>query len=1421
MIHHAFHNQALLTPHHPCLIDATTGRTWSYRETQHRVLSLALELRNAGTCEDRVVAIYMEPCPRFVVSMLAALSAGGAYVPLELAYPTPMVQRVLDDAKPTAICTTLQHVRKLPAAAGDMAIVCEDDGAHEHPVENRGSDGGGVYRNPGRKRSGSSAVRGGGGGGIEEAEEKEWKDLWELYQRGWCDQDQDPSTVRRTTLDDLAFVVYSSGTTGQPKGIAIPHRAPAVSYAWRFETLSDYKAGDVVACNVFFVWEAVRAIMRGGTVIPVPADDIFDGERLTRLIEKFRVTEILFTPSLLDNLLLTVDGADVKRRMKGVKTVYLNGEVVSLALRKKVIDALEHVRLLNLYSISECHEVAALDLTNCDLKYSDKFCPVGYPAVDECYILDEDYKPTPNGEAGELFVGGDMLAREYLNLPDLTSTRFLPDPFADEKKKAGGRTPMMYRTGDRARMLANGQLEILGRCDFMVKIRGYSVVLGAVESALVEHVKLASCVVVADGEEGSEDKQLIAYLVRDHSQKEDDTRLGDWTIDTRNGSCPEIRRAIDGHIAHYMVPSVYIEVESLPVSAVGAKLDRKALAAQTADRRTMMRSLQLNFETHTTASTSTMAPAVHQPPVTMRKLAKYLRVPRDSPLTDVESAMEAVWESILVSGDVAAEVKLNSDFLELGGHSLSAARLVAGVNKCFGVSLSAARLFRENYSVQGCCAEVLKQWSAAAEETVDVSPVSEVKTVVSKGSSDSKDWSVVEDDEQGSNIITGVRSDAVLPPDITFQSTTQVITVKTAQSIFLTGATGYLGVNVLCQILATNDLATVTCLVRSDDPDAIKNNGKKYGLQLDHYRIILERGDLSLPHFGMSQGDWNRLSASIDTIVHCGALVSLTAPYEGKMRDANVGGTLETIKLASACKAGTSLVYVSSNGIFPSTSDEIFLENDVVTCLPDRLGPHNGYGLSKWAAEQLVGEANKIGLPTLALRFGNIGWSSKTAIGNALDYQAMMLGGCINIGKTLTLPGWKFECTPIDFASKALIALASDVDTLKKGSVLNCVQDGFTPSSDVFACLNSVSGRHYPSVNFATWSKLLEDATTGAHDDSVMALYAFIAGLEDGESYLTKIPTLDCSVFDATLQRIDPSLMRQGAVNKFYFENYFRSVLPSSVEKDVEVTDGAVSFDPTGTCPVSGPLAGQIAVVTGASSGIGRAVVSALVKAGCHVAMGARRVEELEKTRELIMQECPGTSSKALIVKTDVTKLDDVKALVQKAEESLGTVDILVNVAGVMYFTLMKNCNEFWPDLERTVDVNCKGTMYGIGSVLPNMLSRGKGHIVNITSDAGRKAFPGLGVYSGSKFFVEAMSQALRAETASTGLRVTCIQPGNVETPLLATSTDAEGLKEYGEPTGAKVLEPRDIGRAVVYALSQPEWCAVNEILIEPREEPA
>ena len=134
--------------------------------------------------------------------------------------------------------------------------------------------------------------------------------------------------------------------------------------------------------------------------------------------------------------------------------------------------------------------------------------------------------------------------------------------------------------------------------------------------------------------------------------------------------------------------------------------------------------------------------------------------------------------------------------------------------------------------------------------------------------------------------------------------------------------------------------------------------------------------------------------------------------------------------------------------------------------------------------------------------------------------------------------------------------------------------------------------------------------------------------------------------------------------------------------------------------------------------------------------------------------------------------------------------------------------------------MNCKGLLYCLSSTVPSMLTRGRGHIIAISSDAGRKVFPGLGVYSASKFFIEATLQALRVETAGTGLRVTSVQPGNVATELLAMSTDAEAIKKYGEPSGAKVLDAEDVANLIVYALKQPQHVAVNEVLIEPRDEP-
>jgi NADP-dependent 3-hydroxy acid dehydrogenase YdfG len=247
---------------------------------------------------------------------------------------------------------------------------------------------------------------------------------------------------------------------------------------------------------------------------------------------------------------------------------------------------------------------------------------------------------------------------------------------------------------------------------------------------------------------------------------------------------------------------------------------------------------------------------------------------------------------------------------------------------------------------------------------------------------------------------------------------------------------------------------------------------------------------------------------------------------------------------------------------------------------------------------------------------------------------------------------------------------------------------------------------------------------------------------------------------------------------------------------------------------VSEALRGRVVVVTGASSGIGAATAKMVSEVGAKVALAARREIAL---REVQAGLAAGADS--LVHATDVTDRGLVEALVERTEDELGPVDALVNCAGVMYYTMMKNIRaEEW---DRTVEVNCKGALNCVGAVLPGMLERGGGHIVTISSDAGRVVFPGLAVYSASKFFVEALSKGLRLETAGTGVKVTTVQPGNVATDLLDLSGDEEALGRFGGQTGARVLDPEDVAASVAYALSQPEHVAVNEVLVEPRDEPA
>ncbi|KAK6842957.1 Thioester reductase [Apiospora arundinis] len=394
--------------------------------------------------------------------------------------------------------------------------------------------------------------------------------------------------------------------------------------------------------------------------------------------------------------------------------------------------------------------------------------------------------------------------------------------------------------------------------------------------------------------------------------------------------------------------------------------------------------------------------------------------------------------------------------------------------------------------------------------------------------------------------------------------------------------------------------------------------------------------------------------------------------------------------------------------------------------------------------------------------------------------------------------------TPVDFVTQAVVTLANHVDTDQR--IFHIGDPKPVTATDLLGDLGSLG---YPTdlLGWDEWLALWNEkrGAPGTSGDDSFTAGILRRGMPTVD-FLEAVTVLNdaktqkiLDIYGLQRPKIDCALL--GTYCRDWYARGWLSHAPSK-------SDGLVQAKP------QGPLAGRVAVVTGASSGIGAAVATALVKAGAHVAIAARRTDALETLKAKLIS----SGGKVLVHKTDVTVKAEVESLMRTTAETLGPIDILVSCAGVMYFTMMKNVQT--DEWDRTVDVNCKGLLHCLSSTVPEMLARGKGHIVAISSDAGRKVFPGLGVYSASKFFVEATLQSLRVETAGTGLRVTSIQPGNVATDLLGMSTDAEALKQFGEPSGAKVLEPENVANSIVYALTQPEHVAVNEVMIEPRDEP-
>ncbi|HEX3128876.1 MAG TPA: non-ribosomal peptide synthase/polyketide synthase, partial [Thermoanaerobaculia bacterium] len=492
-IHELFDEVAERAPGAVAAVFGEESCTW--RELKARANRLANFLLELGVRPGAPVAIYLERSLDMVVATLSALKAGGAYVPLDTSYPEERLAFMLEDAG-APVLITLEPSLGLFEESESRRIVCLD--RDRHLVESRSDRTPEVFAAP----------------------------------------------------ESLAYLIYTSGSTGRPKGVAVPHRA--VVRLVRNTNYVDLGPDDVVAhaSNTSFdaaTLELWGALLNGGRLVGISKDTLLSPAALAAQLRRDGITTLFLTTSLFHQVGRSEPGV-----FQGLRYAIAGGEAMDPATTRQILRDGGPGQLLNGYGPTESTTFAAWYRVE-DVPEGATTVPIGRPLANTTLVaLDRDLQPVPIGVTGELFLGGDGLAWGYLNRPDLTAERFVPDPFA-----SGGER--LYRTGDLVRRRPDGIVEYLGRADTQVKIRGFRIEPGEIEAALTDDPEVREAAVLVDGE-GSE-KRLVAYVAP-----------ADTTM-----TAAGLRERLSRSLPAYMVPAAYVLLDALPLTPNG-KVDRRALA---------------------------------------------------------------------------------------------------------------------------------------------------------------------------------------------------------------------------------------------------------------------------------------------------------------------------------------------------------------------------------------------------------------------------------------------------------------------------------------------------------------------------------------------------------------------------------------------------------------------------------------------------------------------------------------------------------------------------------------------------------------------------------------------------------------------------------------------------------------------------
>jgi amino acid adenylation domain-containing protein len=599
----------------------------TFRDLNGRANQMAHHLRSLGVAPETLVAICLPRSVDLIVSLLGILKAGAAYVPLDPAYPKERLAFMLEDSGAALLLTQRELADRFPDhQARVLYLDAEAETIRQQPDENPNVE---------------------------------------------------------VSLDALAYLTYTSGSTGVPKGVQGLQRGAVNRFNWMWRVYP-FQPGEICCQKTYLsfvdsVWEIYGPLLQGVPIVIIPGEVLKDDRRMIQTLADYQVTRIVLAPSLL-RVLLAHD--DLQERLPRLKYWSASGEALPLELAQRFWRVMPDAILLNMYGSSE----AAADSIVYEVKPAEALTTmfIGRPIDNtRVYLLDAHCQPVPIGVVGEIYIGGDGLARGYHERPDLTTERFISDPFSDARSDPGDsrHSARLYATGDLGRYWPDGNIEYLGRIDHQVKIRGFRVELGEIEAILKQHAALQQAVVVAR-ELAPGDKRLVAYVVLKSKAPAEHTNAGhDVNVSGAVAAAsPDLRAYLASKLPDYMLPATYITLDALPLTPSG-KIDRRALPEPA----------------HVTAV-----------------LAPDYVSPRDV----IERQLATIWEEVLH----VKPVGVCSNFFELGGHSLLAIELFAQIEKVFGKRPPLTTLFQAPTIAQ--LAQVLRAggWADESSTLIAIQP---------------------------------------------------------------------------------------------------------------------------------------------------------------------------------------------------------------------------------------------------------------------------------------------------------------------------------------------------------------------------------------------------------------------------------------------------------------------------------------------------------------------------------------------------------------------------------------------------------------------------------------------------------------------------------------------------------------------------